>query len=112
MRQGKTRQRSKPLSQREASRDSKAAAWKQTMDKVLQARRAQETKGVEDVVHKFRDEEACLRKQHLPNCSMVESWFWIRIRIRARLGSATERGCSSCWDGQLQEDRTLDKEFA
>lgn len=35
-----------------------------------------------------------------------------RIRIRARLGSATERGCSSCWDGQLQEDRTLDKEFA
>lgn len=75
MGQGKTRQRSKPLSQREASRDSKAAAWKKTMDKVLRARRAQETKGVEDVVHKFRDEEACLRKRHLPNCSMVESWL-------------------------------------
>lgn len=75
MRQGKTRQRFKPLSQREASRDSKAAAWKQTLDKVLQARRAQETKGVENVVHNFRDEEACLRKRHLPNCSMVESWL-------------------------------------
>lgn len=30
--------------------------------------------------------------------------FRVRIRIRIRLGSATERGGSSCQDSQLRED--------
>lgn len=51
------------------------------------------------MVHGFKDEEACLRARDLPNCSMV-----VLFRIGIRLWSATERGCSSCWDGQLRED--------
>lgn len=100
MRQGRTRQRSKPLSQRKASRGQSTCRVEADAGQRLASKnRAQKTKGIEDVVHRFKDEEACLQTRDLPNCSMV-----VLFGIGIRLWSVTECGCSSCWDGQLQED--------
>lgn len=89
VRQGRTRQRSKPLSRmEEASRDSQPAAWKQNAGRRLASkRRAQKTKGTESVLRRFKHEEACLRTRDLPSSFGGGELVVFRIRVRIRLGS-------------------------
>lgn len=66
-RQGKTRQRSKPLSQRGGGGFARQSACSVEADVRLSCLRgAHKTKGIKDVVRGFKDEDACLRTRELP----------------------------------------------
>lgn len=63
-----------------------------------QMRRAQKTKGIERVVHSFKDGEACSRARDLPCCfdggELVV--FRVRMGIRPRSAKRTRGGSSCC----------------